>query len=88
MAGRVGLAHLRGAAERFDRVTENLGIVVFLITAKLAKGGDKFLEMLRPGMFALQETFDISGDELALHGERLAFAEFFCGRYAISTGML
>ena len=41
--------------------------------------------MLRPGVLALEKTFDVAGDQLPLHGPALILTQVLCRRHAIAT---
>src|SRR5437660_11508301 len=44
--------------------------------------------MFRSGVLALQESFDVAGEHLALYSRVLAFGEFFGRRNSVSAGVL
>ena len=89
VAGAVELARFRGAGQRFDGLAQHVTRCSPLRSPQsLLQRRDQFFQMLGAGVLALQESFDVAGDQLPLHGAGLAVAEFFGGRNSVAARML
>ena len=64
--GGVQFARFGGAAQGLDRFLQHLDVAVLFPAAQLLQRGDQFFQMLRAGVLALQEAFDVGRDLLAL----------------------
>src|ERR1041385_2123099 len=70
MPGRIDFASLSCARQLLNRIPEQCGFLLFGTGRQLAERSHEFLKMLRAGALALQEAFNVSGDQLAVHRDR------------------
>src|SRR5262249_42996955 len=73
MAGGLHFTGFGGAVYGLDSFPQDRHVGIFAAGIFL-EGGDEFLKVLGTRVFALQEAFDVTGDQLTLHGD--AFAIF------------
>src|SRR5207247_1447835 len=73
----VQLARLGSAGEGFDGLAQDHKIAPFIITAHLLERRKQFFQVLGTSVLTLQKAFNVTRDELPLHGSSFAIRKFF-----------
>ena len=81
----VQFTRLGSPGERLNGLAQHHEVAAFIIAAHFTQSSEQLFQMLRTGVLTLQETFDVTRNELPLHRRSFAFRKFFRSRDAVAA---